>query len=110
MTEKIQPANHIGERPPRDGNAWDCQCAHCGSSCDWTTCYNCEDGYSGHDCGEDCCCCLNPEDNVTCDICRGYGGWWSCLSNSEWCLKNPLSGREECYGKIEWFILNEEDV
>ena len=72
---------HIGERPPADGNAWDCQCAHCGSSCDWQSCYNCEDGYSHHDCGEDCCCCIHPEDNVTCDICRGYGGWWSCLSS-----------------------------
>lgn len=43
---------------------------------DWIDCYNCGgEGYSHHDCGEDCCCCLNPEDNVVCDICEGKGGW-----------------------------------
>lgn len=42
---------------------------------EWVECWNCDEGYSGHDCGEDCCCCLDPEDNVICDICRGKGGW-----------------------------------
>ena len=42
---------------------------------EWVECWNCDDGYSGHDCGEDICCCLDPEDNVICDICRGKGGW-----------------------------------
>lgn len=43
---------------------------------DWVECWNCGgEGYSYHDCGEDCCCCLNPEDNVICDICDGAGGW-----------------------------------
>ena len=51
----------------------------CGFELDWAECYNCdEDGYSYHDCGEDCCCCLNPENNVECDICDGNGGWWAC--------------------------------
>lgn len=45
---------------------------------EWCECWNCEDGYSGHDCGEDVCCCLYPEDNERCDICRGKGGWWRC--------------------------------
>lgn len=37
-------------------------------------CPNCGGtGYSHHDCGEDTCCCLHPEDNVTCDRCEGKG-------------------------------------
>jgi len=36
-------------------------------------CWNCSDGYSHHDCGEDTCCCLYPEDNMQCEICRGEG-------------------------------------
>lgn len=44
----------------------------------WCECWNCEDGYSGHDCGEDVCCCLHPEDNQRCDICNGKGGWMRC--------------------------------
>lgn len=42
---------------------------------DWEHCYNCEDGYSGHDCGEDCCPCLDPEENMVCQVCEGRGGW-----------------------------------
>jgi hypothetical protein len=45
-------------------------CPHCGSDLSWVDCENCEDGYSDHDCGEDCCCCLDPQLNVVCDICR----------------------------------------
>lgn len=48
----------------------------------WRDCYNCDEGYSHHDCGEDCCCCLDPEDNVVCDICDGDGGWWACFQCS----------------------------
>lgn len=43
-------------------------------------CWNCGgDGVSGHDCGEDCCCCLDPEDNEPCDVCEGEGGWKACI-------------------------------
>ena len=43
---------------------------------EWIDCWNCDgEGYSSHDCGEDTCCCLIPEDNVQCDVCRGKGGW-----------------------------------
>lgn len=44
----------------------------------WVHCTNCEYGFSGHDCGEDCCCCLNPEDNIVCDICKGKEGYYLC--------------------------------
>ena len=45
----------------------------------YVDCWNCGGaGYSDHDCGEDCCACLYPEDNVRCDICRGKGGYYIC--------------------------------
>ena len=37
------------------------------------------DGVYGHDCGEDCCCCLDPEDNLDCDYCGGRGYVMRCL-------------------------------
>ena len=54
-------------------------CPTCGNDLEWMDCYGrCVDGYSGHDCGEDACGCLNPEDNVVCDVCDGNGGWKVC--------------------------------
>jgi len=48
-----------------------------GEELEWTDCWNCGGtGYDGHDCGEDTCCCLNPDDNVICDVCGGKGGWY----------------------------------
>jgi hypothetical protein len=35
-------------------------------------------GVSGHDCGEDCCACLEPEENDPCAQCGGIGGWYVC--------------------------------
>lgn len=95
----------IAEFPPHDGKQYDCQCARCGSSCDWVECWDCGgDGVCDHDCGDDTCCCLHPEPNVACSTCRGRGGWQSCLSSSEWCQANPLEGRENVQrGMIEWF-------
>ena len=50
----------------------------------WVECWNCGGtGYSHHDCGEDCCCCLHPEDNVICDVCWGKGGWQECHGNCD---------------------------
>ena len=38
-------------------------------TCDW-----CDgEGFSGHDCGEDTCCCADPEENITCHVCGGSG-------------------------------------
>ena len=53
-------------------------CEKCGWEKSWRDCWNCEEGFSDHDCGEDCCCCLYPEPNVRCDICRGKGGFLVC--------------------------------
>ena len=52
-------------------------CPNCGSDLEWADC-DCEEGYSHHDCGDDTCCCLNPEPNVVCNICLGDGGWYVC--------------------------------
>ncbi|MGH8697726.1 MAG: hypothetical protein ACREVS_14680 [Burkholderiales bacterium] len=42
-------------------------------------CWSCGgEGVNDHDCGEDSCCCLYPEDNVRCDVCLGAGGFDSC--------------------------------
>jgi hypothetical protein len=41
---------------------------------DMEDCPNCDgSGYSGHECGEDSCVCLDPIDNVVCDWCGGKG-------------------------------------
>lgn len=43
---------------------------------DWVVCETCGgEGVNGHDCGEDTCCCLQPEENVSCQTCDGEGGW-----------------------------------
>ena len=99
------------ERPPRDGRTWENMCARCGSTVYFEDCWQCAgEGTDGHDCGEDCCCCLRPEDNVRCDACGGEGGHWECISDGEWCQANPLDGREDVErGRIEWFPLPSEE-
>lgn len=57
-------------------------CLKCGSDMEWVECETCGgEGMWGHECGEDCCMCLDPdEDNVPCDICNGGGGWRLCVN------------------------------
>ena len=70
-------------------------CARCGGDAEWFGCETCGgEGVDGHDCGEDTCCCLDPEENQTCDVCLGRGGWWRCANSPEWCQANPLPGQE----------------
>lgn len=104
----------IGARPPahfyRAGFEIDCQCARCGSSIATERCEYCEDGFHGHDCGEDCCCCAEPEENVRCRECDGTGVWRSCISSADWCCTHPLPGREEVKrGAIEWYCYEAKD-
>ena len=74
----------------------DAQCARCGSSVSYARCSECGDeGVTHHDCGEDSCCCLYPEDNVVCEACDGAGGSLHCISPPEWCQAHPMAGREE---------------
>lgn len=97
----------IGGMPPQDGREWYCQCARCGSSLDRVRCENCGgDGVTGHNCGDDTCCCLDPEDNVTCGSCRGECGFWQCLSSTDWCQQHPLRGRELVERSTpEWYLI-----
>ena len=56
-------------------------CEGCGC-CEMTrrACWQCGgDGVYGHDCGEDTCCCLDPEDDDPCEVCDGEGGWDVCI-------------------------------
>jgi hypothetical protein len=50
----------------------------------WEDCWQCGgEGVSGHDCGEDTCCCLDQSDNIICDICNGEGGYYIPLKEFE---------------------------
>ena len=51
---------------------------------EWEVCWECGgEGVNGHDCGEDCCPCLEPEENMTCQTCDGKGGWKPAPSAAE---------------------------
>ncbi len=64
------PCNTCPVDKPTHNNCLDCArweaekviCWKCGGS-----------GLTHHDCGEDTCCCVDPQDNVDCDICDGEG-------------------------------------
>lgn len=56
------------------------ECLACGADATWVECTRCVDGFTGHDCGEDTCCCADPEDNVECDVCDGDEGWYLCTN------------------------------
>jgi hypothetical protein len=60
-------------------------CDRCGCcEMDWEECEICGgDGVDGHDCGEDCCCCADPEDNIPCAYCGGTGGRFVCLGGCD---------------------------
>lgn len=104
MTTKI-----ISEFPPRDGKDYDVQCARCGGSCEWHECeeWDCEDGYREEDFGDD----VVPDmQTVVCETCRGYGGWNECGNSQNWCLLNPMPGREKTdRGLLEWYRTYEEE-
>lgn len=54
-------------------------CEVCGCKMERVECDQCSgEGYWGYDCGEDTCCCLDPEDNEECEQCDGEGYWWVC--------------------------------
>lgn len=57
-----------------------CECCSFSS----VPCEQCDgDGVWGHDCGEDTCCCLDPEENESCHICEGNGGFMTCLGGCD---------------------------
>lgn len=70
-------------------------CPTCHDSLSWEDCHECGgEGVSRHDCGDDTCCCLYPDDDEPCDTCGGHGGWYRCLSRHEgrrWWLPSELT-------------------
>lgn len=48
-------------------------CEKCGTDLDRTSCWQCFGEGGFHDCGEDCCPCLEPDLNEPCDECGGEG-------------------------------------
>ena len=55
------------------------KCEECGADLKWEECEVCDgEGVDGHECGEDCCNCLHPVDNLPCQFCDGQGGWEMC--------------------------------
>jgi hypothetical protein len=98
----------IAKRAPRDGREWDCQCARCGSSCDWYDCSECggEGGFDGY---EEDPNWYAPGETVPCHLCHGSGGGQWCISSEEWCNAHPMSGREQVKrGAIEWFTFDKK--
>ena len=74
----------------------DTLCPKCGANTLSRHCNECEDGFSHHDCGEDCCCCLDPEPNVVCDECGGHGYLeWCPVCGWDLVFKNYINGRDE---------------
>lgn len=75
-------------QPTDDGDRFDdlvATCERC-TCCEteWVECEQCGgEGVFGHDCGEDTCCCLNPEDDAPCSMCDGEGGWDVCLGKCD---------------------------
>ena len=103
MTKRSIIADHPSPEMYRSGLEIQAQCARCGSSCDYQSCTQCDDGYSDTDWAEDGCPVFYSQPDV-CDVCRGRGGWHRCLSSPEYCEANPLPGREQVRrGAIEWF-------
>jgi hypothetical protein len=48
---------------------------------EWTDCWLCWGRGGFHDCGEDCCPCLDKEEiTVRCDECGGRGGYPECTA------------------------------
>ena len=61
-----------------DADNWNPDCPTCQHEMNWIECSRCDgEGFTEHDCFEDTCCCLNPDDDE-CRQCSGYGGWWQC--------------------------------
>lgn len=54
-------------------------CPICGFYTEWETCWECHGEGGFHDCGEDCCACLD-KDEITeeCGTCGGAGGYRVC--------------------------------
>lgn len=55
-------------------------CPVCGDAMYPETCWQCYGEGGFHNCGEDCCCCADPDDdlNERCQECNGLGRYYVC--------------------------------
>ena len=59
-------------------------CPRCGGQTDWQECENgCDEGYFYP--GEDDPIQYDPDEELSCDVCQGQGGWWMCVNSFECC-------------------------
>jgi len=65
---------------PTDEGFFDPICPVCGEVVAIEICWYCHGDGGFHDCGEDCCCCLDPEDDLNewCPECEGHGEYSVC--------------------------------
>lgn len=56
-------------------------CTICGSDMESVECWQCFGDGGWHDCGDDCCPCLDKEEITRdCDECNGQGWYWQCTA------------------------------
>lgn len=55
-------------------------CVRCGAMLVLETCWQCGGAGGFHDCGEDTCCCLYPDEDLNdrCEECHGEGVYVYC--------------------------------
>ena len=54
-------------------------CRTCGLEMERVTCWHCHGAGGFHDCGDDCCPCLDKEEiTYDCQECQGEGRYWVC--------------------------------
>lgn len=64
--------------PPTD-DCDDAVCPVCFGPMDREPCWQCDGEGGWHDCGEDCCCCADPDEiDIWCDECDGEGEYLVC--------------------------------
>ena len=73
-------------------------CPLCGAYEEWVECWQCHGQGGWHECGEDCCPCLDKEEVTRdCDECFGQGGWLECtgLPHTKESLARYIESRTE---------------
>lgn len=67
-------------------------CKECATELDWEECWDCVgEGVTHHECGDDTCACLIPEDNVICQTCSGENGWYRCPICKKVTMENEVT-------------------
>ncbi len=90
-----------GDYSPEDSYVY---CPVCGAEMEPVNCWQCHGEGGWHDCGEDCCPCLDKEEiDERCDECDGKGWYHSCPSYPHtdeqmagyWAANQPEQGEGE---------------